>query len=54
MVIGNLLHQVMQGVLVKWAESRDERDDVVVGVARDDVEEKMRAVLSTTEALNHL
>ena len=49
MVTGNLLHQVLQGVLVKWAESRDEK-----GVSKNDIDGMMRVVLSSPEALNHL
>ena len=37
MVTGNLLHQVIQGVLVKWTESHNNGDDV--SVTREDVEE---------------
>ena len=47
MVTGNLLHQVLQGLLVEWAES-DKR------VSMTDIGNMMRVVLSTPEALNNL
>ena len=51
MVTGNLLHQVLQGVLVKWAESHD---DIRRSVTREDVEEMIGSVLSSRENLNQL
>ena len=47
MVTGNLLHQVLQGLLVEWAES-DKR------VSTTDIGNMMRVVLSSPEALNNL
>ena len=41
MVTGSLLHQVLQGILVKWAESGNQ------AVTREDVDEMIRSVLST-------
>ena len=52
MVTGNLLHQVIQGVLVKWTESHNNGDDV--SVTREDVEEMIGSVLSSSENLNQL
>ena len=54
MVTGNLLHQVIQGVLVKWAESHDNGDDIRRSVTREDVEEMIGSVLSSRENLNQL
>ena len=54
MVTGNLLHQVIQGVLVKWAESHDDGDDIRRSVTREDVEEMIGSVLSSRENLNQL
>ena len=54
MVTGNLLHQVIQGVLVKWAESHDNGDDIRRSVTREDVEEMIGSVLSSCENLNQL
>ena len=51
MVTGILLHQVIQGVLVKWAESHD---DIRRSVTREDVEEMIGSVLSSRENLNQL
>ena len=54
MVTGNLLHQVIQRVLVKWAESHDNGDDIRRNVTREDVEEMIGSVLSSRENLNQL
>ena len=54
MVTGNLLHQVIQGVLVKWAESHDNGDDIRRSVTREDVEEMIGSVPSSRENLNQL
>ena len=56
MVTGNLLHQVFQGVIVKWAESCKHRAHTRegVGVARDDIDKTVKNVLSNREALNQL
>ena len=54
MVTGNLLHQVIQGVLVKWAESHDNGDDIRRNVTREDVEEMIGTILSSPENLNQL
>ena len=54
MVTGNLLHQVIQGVLIKWAESHDNGDDIRRSVTREDVEEMIGSVLSSRENLNQL
>ena len=54
MVTGNLLHQVIQGVLVKWAESHDDGDYIRRSVTREDVEEMIGSVLSSRENLNQL
>ena len=48
MVTGNLLHQVLQGILVKWEECRNQ------AVARDDIDEMIRTVVSSPEALNQM
>ena len=53
MVTGSLLHQVFQGVLVKWVESR-KRSRGEGGVTKDDVDKTVTTVLSTREALNQL
>ena len=47
MVTGNLLHQVLQGLLVEWAESKKT-------VSMSDIGKMITDVLSTTAALNHL
>ena len=54
MVTGNLLHQVIQGILVKWAESHDNGDDIRRNVTREDVEEMIGTILSSPENLNQL
>ena len=56
MVTGNLLHQVFQGVIVKWAESCKHRGHTRegVGVARNDIDKTVKNVLSNGEALNQL
>ena len=56
MVTGNLLHQVFQGVIVKWAESckRKGHTREGVGVAKNDIDKTVKNVLSNGEALNQL
>ena len=49
MVSGNLLHQVLQGILLQWEDSGHKTK-----VSMKDIEEMMRNVLSSTEALNYL
>ena len=53
MVTGNLLHQVFQGVLVKWEESH-KREGYIHGVTRGDIDETVKAVLSSHESLSQL
>ena len=56
MVTGNLLHQVFQGVLVKWEESR-KREGFTCGrggVTRSDIDETVKDVLSSHESLSQL
>ena len=54
MVTGNLLHQVLQGVLVMWAESHDNGDDFRRNITKEDVEEMIGSVVSSPEILNQL
>ena len=48
MVTGSLLHQVFQGVLVKWVESR-KRSRSEGGVTKNDVDKIVTTVLSTRD-----